>query len=352
MTKKRPTIKEIALRAGVSPTLVSFHLNGRQPNKIAEATKERIAAAVRELDYRPSRAAQALRSGKSRTIGMVIGEISGVFASFCAQSLLHEALKYDYQLLISSSRFHPEEEKRCLENLLDRQVDGILYHLYLKPDPAMRESLKNYPILQRCSANPDFCSLNHELANPVREALLQCKARGKRKIAGLFTGFDPDNIWHTRFLETVRTLRMDHARVDLNSCSTIAQLHEAIRATGADTVLSGSSTTVLRLLNFYERNGVREYPEFIYSYTLPSDYIRHEAIAGAIVNDFKSQITESIRLLIDLIENGAERKMHWETPARFADREQLLAYHAEQAQDPYYGTIVEEWNAKRIWNTL
>lgn len=352
MTQKRPTIKEIAQRAGVSPTLVSFYLNDRQPNKIAEKTKERIAETIRELGYRPSRAARTLRSGKSRTIGLVIGEIAGVYASFLAQSLLLEAVKHDYQLLISATRFHPDEEKRCLENMLDRQVDGILYHLYLKPDSVLRETLKHYPILQRSSMNPDFCSLTPDLSTPIREGMRRCKMRGKRKIAGLFTGYDPANVWFSRFNQIAGEEEMDHVNLDINRLSSCAELHEAIRNSGADTVLSGTSTQISRLLNFYERNNIRDYPEFIYSYTLPSDYIRHEAIAGAIINDFKSQVEGSVGHLIDMIENGVERHPQWLTPSRFADNGQLLAYHTEQVQDPYFNTIVEEWNAKRIWDTL
>ena len=79
----RATIKDIAERVGVSKSLVSMYLNNHPlASRIAERTKGKIDEAVREMNYQPSVTARALKNGKSRTIGLVIAEISGIYSSF------------------------------------------------------------------------------------------------------------------------------------------------------------------------------------------------------------------------------------------------------------------------------
>ena len=128
----RVRIKDVAERAGVSTTMVSLYLNHHPLSaRMAEKTKQRIDEAVRELNYQPSATARSLKKGKSKTLGLVIGEIAGVYSSFYSQMLLEEAEKYDYQLLISLTRYSREQELKCLQNLFSRQADGILCTLYL-----------------------------------------------------------------------------------------------------------------------------------------------------------------------------------------------------------------------------
>jgi len=347
---KRPTIKQIAQEAGVSPTLVSFYLNGRQPNKIAQKTKEKIAATIERLDYRPSAAARTLRNGRSRTIGLVIGQIAGEYSSFYAQALLHEVLKYGYQLLISVTRFNLEEERKCLENLLDHQADGILYHLYLKPTPKMLPALKHYPILQRVSVNPDFNSLIPGIAPSILQAVQQCRKQGMKKIARIGQGIGPENPWSAGFIAGAEAVGIESVCLNTEHCSSFAELYEALRETGAELAITGSSTVVARLLHYCETARKTDCPKFIYSYTLPCDYISHEAIAGVIVNSFEDEVCDSIKRLIVMIEKGPEPIEHLTSSTRFMNREELSAYYQKQKANPYYDTVVNEWEMKRIWD--
>ena len=76
-TRQRPpTMHDVAERAGVSQTTVSFVVNDRTDIIISDETKERVRAAVRELDYRPNAMARGLRSNKSQLIGLISDEIA------------------------------------------------------------------------------------------------------------------------------------------------------------------------------------------------------------------------------------------------------------------------------------
>src|SRR6266542_1943536 len=74
-----PTIKDIAVRAGVSISTVHYALNRTRP--ISEDTRRRVLAAVQELDYQPHAAAAALPSGRTRRIAVVIAGIEPAFAN-------------------------------------------------------------------------------------------------------------------------------------------------------------------------------------------------------------------------------------------------------------------------------
>ncbi len=72
--RRRPTIADVARRAGVSPAAVSFAVNGRPG--VAEQTRARILQAAQELGWRPSASARALTEAKARTIGLVLARES------------------------------------------------------------------------------------------------------------------------------------------------------------------------------------------------------------------------------------------------------------------------------------
>ena len=75
---KRVTIKDVAARAGVSPSAVSIALNGKGES-LPEKTRERIRAAADELDYRPDYSARAMVTGKTHIVGIVLPDISNPF---------------------------------------------------------------------------------------------------------------------------------------------------------------------------------------------------------------------------------------------------------------------------------
>ena len=74
---KRPTQTDVAHVAGVSRATVSYVLNGQAKGRvpISEETRKRVLAAVEELGYEPDARAQALRSGSTQTIGLILPDI-------------------------------------------------------------------------------------------------------------------------------------------------------------------------------------------------------------------------------------------------------------------------------------
>jgi LacI family transcriptional regulator len=117
-------MKDIARDLGISVVTVSKVLNNHAD--IGEETRQRVLRRIRELNYRPNLAAQALATGRTSTIGLIVPDPSHPFFGDVAQALLRALRKMSYSLLISSSEEDPELERQEMEELLARKVDALV----------------------------------------------------------------------------------------------------------------------------------------------------------------------------------------------------------------------------------
>ena len=132
MEKKRVTIRDIAARAGVSISLVSFVMNncvsadGKTKYRVSDEKREQILKAARELNYHPNPAARTLRSGRSRVIGAVLSDISNIFYGEMARRLEDIAYQRGYTVLIGSTDENPAKLDRIVRTFIDKCVDGFI----------------------------------------------------------------------------------------------------------------------------------------------------------------------------------------------------------------------------------
>lgn len=124
---KRISLKDIATKAGVSTSLVSFVLNGKEKeHRINEAVAERIRKIAKEMNYKPNAAAKSLRDGRSRTIGVVVSDISNPFFANIARHIEASAEKYGYTVQFSSSDENAQRTTVLVDNMLNKGVDCII----------------------------------------------------------------------------------------------------------------------------------------------------------------------------------------------------------------------------------
>jgi LacI family transcriptional regulator len=123
------TLSDVAAHAGVSTTTASYILNGRTAEmRISTETERRVRAAVAELGYRPNRSARNLRTSSTKTFGVISDFVaSGQFASQMLTGASAAARANGHLLVIGETEGDPEVERLLIEEMLDRQVDGILY---------------------------------------------------------------------------------------------------------------------------------------------------------------------------------------------------------------------------------
>ncbi|MBO4204404.1 LacI family DNA-binding transcriptional regulator [Micromonospora echinofusca] len=140
------SIAEVAARAGVSPTTVSHALSGKR--KVSAAVKERVAAAMAELGYVPSRSAQSLAMGVTRVIALVVPDISiGYFAEL-AHGVEAAAMRRGYNVILCTTGFDPARELTYLQMVHSRAVDGIVYAAGAPPtDQELSDLLGAMPLV-------------------------------------------------------------------------------------------------------------------------------------------------------------------------------------------------------------
>ena len=124
MAGRAPTIRDVASRAGVSVATASNVVNGNRP--VGEASRQRVAEAIAALGYRLNRSASALRGKSTRLVGMVVPDITNVFFASLVHGVEALAESDGYDLLIVSSSEDTAKERRRVEALVARRIDGLI----------------------------------------------------------------------------------------------------------------------------------------------------------------------------------------------------------------------------------
>jgi LacI family transcriptional regulator len=119
------TRADVARYAGVSTAVVSYVVNNG-PKPVAPATAARVAEAIAVLGYRPNLSARALRRGSTQMLGLVVHDSSNPFFGSFALEITVEAARLGYVVLMINSLANVEMEQRALDDLVGRQVDGVI----------------------------------------------------------------------------------------------------------------------------------------------------------------------------------------------------------------------------------
>jgi len=126
--RKRRTIatsmKDIARDLGVSVVTVSKVV--RNHSDIGEETRKRVLERIKELNYTPNAAAQALVTGRSKVIALIVPDLVHPFFAEVAKGLSAVLRSHAYSLVISSSEEDPALEQKEIEHLLGRRVDALI----------------------------------------------------------------------------------------------------------------------------------------------------------------------------------------------------------------------------------
>lgn len=118
------TIKDVAKRAGLAISTVSAVLNRSAP--VSEDAIQRVEQAVAELGYTPHGAAQSLRSGRSRLIGLVVPNIANPHFAAVAREVENVCLKAGYTTVVYSTGQDAERESQVLTMMRMQRVAGLI----------------------------------------------------------------------------------------------------------------------------------------------------------------------------------------------------------------------------------
>lgn len=123
-----PTISDVAKHAGVSPATVSRVIQGGK--NVRPATREKVKRAIEELGYVPSAVAQSLRSKRTRSLALVVPDITNPFWTTVARGVEDEAQRHGYAVLLCNTDENLAKQLHYLNFLISQQVDGVIIAPY------------------------------------------------------------------------------------------------------------------------------------------------------------------------------------------------------------------------------
>lgn len=136
---KRVSLKDIARLAGVSPSTVSFVLNGKAKQmRISNTLAEKIIQVARKEGYHPNQVAVSLRTGKSHMLGLIVESMSGNFFASFARVIEEEAATHGYKVVYCSTENQQQKAHELIGILGHQQVDGYI----VTPSPGMEEDIR------------------------------------------------------------------------------------------------------------------------------------------------------------------------------------------------------------------
>src|SRR5260370_25141210 len=130
------TIKDVARVAQVSIATVSAVLNGTA--RVSEKRSRRVWDAVRTVGYTPHGIARSLRLGHTRSIGLIVGDISNPFFTSLAKAVEARASATGYSVILANSDENPAKEANLIQVLLEQRVAGKLLGAYRVCQPAFK----------------------------------------------------------------------------------------------------------------------------------------------------------------------------------------------------------------------
>jgi LacI family transcriptional regulator len=192
VSRSRPTIHDVAREAQASIATVSRALNG---GVVSAAALARIETAVARLGYRRNDVARGLVTGRSGLIGIVLPDLVGPLYAQMARGIEDVLDEHGMHAMLVTDHLEPAAERRSIELLRGRQVDGLVLIGSRLPADALRQALDGTPVahLQRDGPDDGDPQVRLDDAAGVRAAVRHLLDAGHRRI-GHIAGIRRDGL--------------------------------------------------------------------------------------------------------------------------------------------------------------
>src|SRR5215469_8650797 len=215
--QRGPTIHDVARAASVSTATVSNVLRGTR--YVGPQLQQRVQDAVATLQYSPNSVAASLRERRSRTIGVVVPDITtGLFPAI-VRRLAKRAAFTDYQLILTDSQEDPAWERERVRALIRRKIDGLIV-IPCRDDSPMLDDVRQSGIptvlLDRVAKGTDFDHVMLDNVAAAREGTRHLISLGHRHV--LLLASDP-SLRNIR--ERIEGYREALAEADLSGCENV-----------------------------------------------------------------------------------------------------------------------------------
>jgi len=201
-------IKDVAQKAGVSVTTVSRVMNNR--GSISEKTKEKVHAAMRELNYYPNQVAVNLFKKRTQLVGLIVPDVSHIFYATEIKYIERALYEAGYKLLLCSSEESNMRESEHLDMLQRNKVDGIIIASHtLNLEAYSKVTLPVVALDRYLGKNIPTVSSDHNQGGRLAaEELIRCGCKNVVQIVGYGKVPTPSNERHICFDQILKEAGM------------------------------------------------------------------------------------------------------------------------------------------------
>lgn len=177
------TISDVARLAGVSTATVSHTINNTR--YVSAETKEKVYQAIAELGYTPDASARSFRTGKKKTIGFIVPDISNKFFSTMIESVETCLSAHGYHLIIANTKEDMEREETNIRLLTAGLVDGLLIASTMDDFERFQSLIPaGFPVVlvDRNFGNQKYSSICVSNFQPIYRSVCRLAGKGDRRI--------------------------------------------------------------------------------------------------------------------------------------------------------------------------
>jgi len=188
MIRKRVTLKDVAQAVGVHVSTVSRALDPRTRHLITPEVADQIVKASKQLAYRQNAAAYSLKTNRSRTVGVVLPDITNQIFPPIIRGVEDALAEHNYVAILANTDGNPKREENISETLRTRGVDGLVLASVEREDEAVRRLVSDgIPIVtvNRKVNDPGVSSVVHDEDEGVRRILMHLVSLGHSQIANI-----------------------------------------------------------------------------------------------------------------------------------------------------------------------
>ena len=314
----------VAARAGVSGQTVSRVVNGSP--RVDPATRTRVESAMAELGYRPHRAARALRTGRSQTIGLVATTLATVGNSRMLHATAEAAAERGYALMLVTAG---DDLADAFERLHDQGVDGAIVlneASALVPAAARPDGLRL--VVVDAVADAGFAVVHSDHAGGAAAATRRLLDLGHRTVhhlagpSGSFAAAERERGWRET-LQAAGVETPDPVRGDWSAASGFAAGAQFASATA---VFCANDQMALGLLRAAAESG-RVLPDdlSVIGFDDVPDAADYRPPLTTIRQDFSVLAQRAVTALVDAIEGAPDRKGVDVVPTALVERRSAVA---------------------------
>jgi LacI family transcriptional regulator len=327
--KKRLSISDIANNLGISVTTVSFILNGKAKEKrISESLTKRVLDYVKKVDYKPNQLAKSLRTGKSKSIGLLVEDISNPFFANIADRIEKLAYDHGYHIIYCSMKNDEQRAKELIQLFYDRQIDGFI----IAPTEGLSDVINNIiksgvPVVlfDRPLADVDTHTVITENVEGAYQGTMFLLEQKHAKRIGFVTTISTQSQMKGRlegYMKAVDNVGMDLLVKKINPALTevevVSQLYDFIADNKLDAILFATNYLAINGLKAIKQHNLNV--DKLISFDENSAFGLVDPPVSAISQNIQEIAQEVVRILVNQINGKLDKNEHVVIPCNLIAR--------------------------------